>query len=257
MLNEHIDLSLINKFSHDLIIKHLCQNESSKNIILSKDLPRIIDGLVKFSELKEHGLNKIFFLDDKLIRGPQDKNFEWIYIVRPEVENLKLICKQINNDIRTNNISKYPYKVLFAPRKHFTCDLIFEQEGIYEYVILDELENDLIQLDNDILSMEFPRFFTNYFLSGDQSWFPSIAKSLINIQDWFGTIPNVHLHGNCAKGVFELINRISDFNSTSGSNTGQTSVLSSDYKIGHLLLLDRSIKIYCFLFLIDHFYYSF
>ncbi len=236
MWNEHIDLGLINKFSHDLIIKHLCQNECAKNIILSKDLPRIIDGLIKFSELKEQGLNKIYFLDDKLVRGQADKAFEWIYIVRPEVENLKLICKQINNDLRTSNVPKYPYKILFAPRKLFMCDLIFEQEGVYEYVVLDELENDLIKLDNDILSMEFPRFFTNYFLNGDQSWFPSIAKSLINIQDWFGTIPNVHLHGSCAKGVFELINRISDLTSSTPSST----TLSSDYKIGHLLLLDRS-----------------
>jgi hypothetical protein len=34
---------------------------------------------------------------------------------------------------------------------------------------------------------------------GDQAWFPSIAKALINIQEWFGQIPNVHMHGNCAK----------------------------------------------------------
>lgn len=79
------------------------------------------------------------------------------------------------------------------------CNVILEEEGVYEYVTLHELENDLIQLDNDTLSMEFPKFFTNYFLNGDQSWFPSIAKSLINIQEWFGQIPNVHLHGSCAK----------------------------------------------------------
>ena len=88
----------------------------------------------------------------------------WIYIVRPDIDNLKLICKQINNDIRLSHVSRYPYKIIFAPRKIFTCDLIFEQEGIFEYVVLDELENDLIQLDSDILSMELPKFFTNYFL---------------------------------------------------------------------------------------------
>ena len=104
-----------------------------------------------------------------MTRGPGDKNFEWIYIVRPDIENLKLICKQINNDIRLSNVSKYPYKVLFAPRKLFMCDLIFEEEGIHEFVILDELENDLIQLDNDILSMEFPKFFINHFLVS-QKW---------------------------------------------------------------------------------------
>ena len=44
------------------------------------------------------------------------------------------------------------------------CELIFEQEGIHEYVLIDELENDLIQLDNDLLSMELPKFLSNYFL---------------------------------------------------------------------------------------------
>jgi hypothetical protein len=51
--------------------------------------------------------------------------------------------------------------------KHFLCDLIFEQEGIYEYVVIDELQNDLIQIDDDLLSMEYPEFFTNYFLVRD------------------------------------------------------------------------------------------
>ncbi len=40
---------------------------------------------------------------------------------------------------------------------------------------------------------------------GDQSWFMSISKALINIQDWFGQIPNVHIHGNCAKVNFVII----------------------------------------------------
>ncbi len=120
-----------------------------------------------------------------MVRSAADKNSEWIYIVRPDIENLRIICKQINSDIKLSNISKYPYKILFAPRKvnhnHnytyfciiiiknyffklFACDLIFEKEGVYEYVQLDELENDLIQLDSDLLSMEFPKFFSNYFL---------------------------------------------------------------------------------------------
>lgn len=237
--NDQVDLSLINKFSHDLIIKHLCQHESRKNIVLSKDLPRIIDGLIKYSELKEHGLNKIYFLENSLLKNDQDKSVEWIYIVRPDVENLKIICNQINNDIRLSKLSKFPYKIIFAPRKLYMCDVILEEEGVYEYVTLHELENDLIQLDDDTLSMEFPKFFTNYFLHGDQSWFPSIAKSLINIQEWFGQIPNVHLHGSCAKGVFELANRYNE----NSSNPIKSDANLNDYKIGHLLLLDRNIDL--------------
>ena len=41
---------------------------------------------------------------------------------------------------------------------------MLEQEGVYEYTSLGELEIDLIQLDTDILSMEYKDFFKDYFL---------------------------------------------------------------------------------------------
>ena len=33
-----------------------------------------------------------------------------------------------------------------------------------EYVTIGELENDLMQIDDDLLSMEYPKFFSSYFL---------------------------------------------------------------------------------------------
>ena len=73
--------------------------------------------MIVFLNEKEHGLSKIFFLEENMVRSTADKNSEWIYIVRPDIENLRIICKQINSDIKLSNISKYPYKILFAPRK--------------------------------------------------------------------------------------------------------------------------------------------
>ena len=98
---------------------------------------------------------------------------------------------------------------------------MFEQEGVYEYVTLTELENDLIRIDDDVLSLEYPNFLPNYFLvkqkkklnlniiskiikHGDQSWLCSIAKSLVNIQNWFGKIPKIHMHGSCSKVIIKL-----------------------------------------------------
>jgi vacuolar protein sorting-associated protein 33B len=139
---------------------------------------------------------------------------------------------------------RYLYTILFSPRKLAICDLIFEEEGIYEYLILAELENDLNQIDNNILSMEMNDFFSNYFIYGDQCWFKSIAKSLINIQLWFGKIPNVHLHGNCANGVYDLMKRLDSLTSSSTTKTKNGSLqdkYDNNYKIGHLILVDRNI----------------
>ena len=44
------------------------------------------------------------------------------------------------------------------------CEVLFEQQGVYDYVTLAELENDLVNFDIDLVSMELPKFFSNYFL---------------------------------------------------------------------------------------------
>ncbi len=46
----------------------------------------------------------------------------------------------------------------------FLCERILEQEGVYGHVAIREVALDLIQLGKDLLSLEFPDFFTSYFL---------------------------------------------------------------------------------------------
>ena len=52
----------------------------------------------------------------------------------------------------------------FNITKLYICELILEQEGVFEYVTIGEVENDLIRLDHNILSMENIRFFSDYFM---------------------------------------------------------------------------------------------
>ena len=76
---------------------------------------------------------------------------------------------------------------------------------MFEYVVCDEIEINLIRLDTKMLCMEMADFFKNYYFYGDQSLFVSIAKSIITIESLFGTFLNIHLHGNISKvPIFEL-----------------------------------------------------
>jgi hypothetical protein len=55
-----------------------------------------------------------------------------------------------------------------------------------------------------MLSMEMRNFFKNYYFYGDKSLFVTIAKSIITLESLFGTISNVHLHGNMSKVFCEF-----------------------------------------------------
>ena len=46
----------------------------------------------------------------------------------------------------------------------YVCEHVLEQEGVYGYVEIEELQIELIPLDRDILSLEIPEFFRSFYL---------------------------------------------------------------------------------------------
>jgi hypothetical protein len=97
------------------------------------------------------------------------------------------------------------------------------------------LNIDLIHLDTNILSLENRLFLKDYYLNRNQTWLSTIAQSLLNIQLLYGDIPNIHIHGDCAKSVYQLMNLIND------SKYDKPRELNfNNSKIGHLILIDRS-----------------
>ena len=46
----------------------------------------------------------------------------------------------------------------------FICDQVLEEEGVHGHVAIDELELDLVPLDRDIMSLELPDFYRQFYL---------------------------------------------------------------------------------------------
>ncbi|XP_028399214.1 vacuolar protein sorting-associated protein 33B-like isoform X2 [Dendronephthya gigantea] len=125
------------------------------------------------------------------------------------------------------------YKIIFVPKKFYVCEMILEQEGVYGDVILEELTVDFIPMDSDLLSMEIPDMFRNYFLDGDQHWLGTISNAIMTLQTIFGTIPNVFGIGNFAKLVNNMLQVISK---------DKTPFVPADGpEIDTLLLIDRDV----------------
>ncbi|PIK61281.1 putative vacuolar protein sorting-associated protein 33B isoform X3 [Apostichopus japonicus] len=152
-----------------------------------------------------------------------------MYLVRPTVRNAKLIADQMNADKKF--LKKKRYKVLYVPRRMFACDMIMEEEGVFEDGIYEEFKLDLIPLDDDILSLELPGFFKDFFLNGDQTWIQSIAMSIVNLQNLFGTIPHIYGMGRCSNMVFDLVKVLQTIQGRAKSAVNN--------EIGHLILIDR------------------
>jgi len=72
---------------------------------------------------------------------------------------------------------------------------------------------DLLQLDDDLLSLELPRSFANHLLDDDDSYKVYVQASLQRIETVFGKIKYKFAKGNISS---RIINRINEKNTTSG-----------------------------------------
>jgi hypothetical protein len=129
------------------------------------------------------------------------------YITRPNLLSMTWIAQHIQNDPKRDMRS---YKIIFVPRMLETCNFILENEGVYGYVQMFEWQLHLIPLDANLLSLERFNSFRELYIDNDVTIVHSIAKSLILIEDIYGTVPVIHGKGRIAKMVWDLFLRLKE-----------------------------------------------
>ncbi|KAL9987004.1 hypothetical protein ACROYT_G001238 [Oculina patagonica] len=222
------------RFSHlkvitrDKLVDILESVPEVKDLVIDPQLMKPLDHFTGASFLKEHGVNKIFKLESGRLDAGGDKR---IYLLRPELVSTKYVADHINNDKKSGKHRSY--KIVFVPKKLYSCEMILEQEGVYGDVSFDEFQLEFISLDEDVLTLEIPGFLKDYFLDKDQTSLSFVARSLVTLQQLYGTIPTVYGLGNCAKMVGELIKNTLE-------EEGEYKPVDGP-EIGSLILIDRGV----------------
>ncbi|NXJ70771.1 VP33B protein, partial [Rostratula benghalensis] len=123
------------------------------------------------------------------------------------------------------------YKIIFSPQKFYACEMVLEEEGVFGDVTCDEWSFYLLPLDEDIISMELPEFFRDYFLEGDHRWINSVARALQLLNSLYGPFGRAYGIGRCAKMSYELWRDLEE------ESEGDSQ--SRKPEIGNIFLMDR------------------
>ena len=117
---------------------------------------------------------------------------------RPDIDMIRLISKSINS-LSTSKRENLDFYIIFVSRKLTMCmkeleryNIIGEFKGIYE------LELDLLPLDHDVLTLEYPFGFRETCVEHDDSCLFQVARSIMTIQSYYGVIPKVIGFGDSA-----------------------------------------------------------
>ncbi|XP_015448902.1 vacuolar protein sorting-associated protein 33B [Pteropus alecto] len=222
------DFSLLKRLARDQLIYLLEQLPGKKDLFIEADLMSPLDRIANVSILKQHEVDKLYKMENKPALSSSE---QLCFLVRPRIKNMRYIANLVNADKLAGRTRKY--KVIFSPQKFYACEMVLEEEGIYGDVSCDEWAFSLLPLDVDLLSMELPEFFRDYFLEGDQRWINTVAQTLQLLSTLYGPFPHCYGIGRCAKMSHELWRKLEE--EEDGETKGRRP------EIGHVFLLDRDV----------------
>ncbi|XP_062498685.1 vacuolar protein sorting-associated protein 33B isoform X6 [Pezoporus occidentalis] len=166
------DFGILKRLARDQLIYLLEQLPGKKDLFIEADLMSPLDRIANVSILKQHEVDKLYKVESRPAAGASD---QFCFLVRPRIRTMRYIADIVNADKMSGRSRKY--KIIFSPQKFYACEMVLEEEGVFGDVTCDEWSFYLLPLDEDIISMELPEFFRDYFLPAQSSRGPAGGRS--------------------------------------------------------------------------------
>ena len=155
-----------------------------------------------------------------------------VYIVRPDLDAVSTLIAQV----KLQGPSKETH-ILFVPRRTIECDELLEKHSLNDERI-QYLSLDLLQLDDDLLSLELPGSFANCLLNDDDTYKIYVQNSLQRLETLYNKIKFKYAKGPVST---QILQNLQTQQSTASNYTQSTQAVDSE--IDCLLMLDRGIDL--------------
>ncbi|XP_068641140.1 vacuolar protein-sorting-associated protein 33 homolog [Aristolochia californica] len=226
--NAPLNLNSIRDQSQKDLLNILKNVRGKKCLVLDPKLSGSLALLIQTSLLKEYGAE----LRHLSAEPVQTDCTKVLYLVRSQLNLVKLICSHIQHDISKG--LQREYAVYFVPRRTVVCEKIFEEEKVHQLLTIGDFPLYMIPLDEDALSFELDFALRECHVDGDTSSLWHIAKAIHKLEFSFGVIPNVRAKGKASTKVADILNRMQGEEPVNLSDMGAP-------EIDTLILLDREV----------------
>lgn len=188
--------------------------------------------------LRLKGIQKIYKFDPKCIPS---KNSTLIYFISSNLTTFHRVLEQIQYIEAHQQLSPTssailpdlkPYHVIVLPLVLHSFEVHLEQEGLYGLVELHRFSWDFILIDSNVLSMEIPQIFREFFIEQNTSLISSIAHSLRIFNMIFKKPQLILSYGEHSEKILDMVERIEGFQIDSAATCN-----SSDFDA--MIVMDR------------------
>uniref|UniRef100_A0A6G1S990 Vacuolar protein sorting-associated protein 33B n=1 Tax=Aceria tosichella TaxID=561515 RepID=A0A6G1S990_9ACAR len=206
------DRSLANSLKDaacEIFLSTLDKVDGAKDLVLSQSILVQLDAVCGMQKLRQNAVDKVFKFETKPVVSETRNR---VYVIRPTIEEVRQVAKHINaylnqDDDKFDSQMGIKFWIIFAPKFVHYCDIILEEEGVYEYVSILECPLGLFPLEYDVYSLEDETIFTTLFLNKDITPLSVVVNSILQLQLLSGNIFDVHGQGNFAKIVADKLDQ--------------------------------------------------
>lgn len=232
-----VDISLLQTAARNNLLTLLEKCRGTKAIVWDDALSGPVGLICQYATLKEHSVLKMYPL--RAERLPDCNVAHVIFIARPKLSLMDLVAKNVQDDSRSQRGTKKQYHLFFVPKRSLLCTERLKHKGVFGSLMhVEEFKCHLFPFDSDLISMEIPEVFREYYLENDPTCLYLVAQSIVHLQKLYGAIPNAWGKGQAAKHVWDLVQRLQrEDNCFERSKQPQTSC------IDQILLIDRAVDL--------------
>ena len=189
----------------------------AKTLVLEKSCISKLNYLTSREHLKEYqvgGGKDILILNSSTLISDSPI---LIYIITPNIENLKIIEKHIESNMKdfdtknsveiTEGKESEKYHIIFIPKISGECYNYLNNSRYKKYINTHMLNIDIYQIDNEILSLENNNAFRDIYLENNLNSISQLSRAIIKYETVFGKIKHKYSKGFFSKKLIEMLNR--------------------------------------------------
>ncbi|KAF2085650.1 vacuolar protein sorting-associated protein 33A [Saccharata proteae CBS 121410] len=176
-----------------------------KNLVFEKSLAGPLNLLVKFSALKEYGVEKPFFLENHNVDSSQ-RNV--VFVARGDKARTAVAIAEQIKKLRQESQIDHDFSVFWVPRRTLVSDQILEEAGVLGEVNVAEWPLTFVPLSDDLLSLELEEAFSDLYLRKDPTSVFLSARALMQMQQKHGLFPRIIGKGDNARRLADLLLRM-------------------------------------------------
>ncbi|KAJ6636579.1 Vacuolar protein sorting-associated protein 33B, partial [Pseudolycoriella hygida] len=200
------------QISQEKLQNILCSIPSSqKDLVIEPSLIKPLEHVCGASWLRIKGINKIYKFDQENV---PPKATTMVYLISSKLIMFKHVLDQIQKlEPRYSEIvdDLAHFHIIVVPNVLNSFQSLLEEMGLFGLVRLHRFNWDFLNLDANILSLEYPQIFQDVFVDNDLSLISSVAHSMRVFNMVFGRPQVILTYGEHSEKILDMVDRMEGF----------------------------------------------